>query len=281
MLTTRRKIALARTVQKAVMAGRGAWCKGPRARVQRRGVAWDLDLREGIDFAIWLMGTFEPATVAACARLVRPGDIVFDIGANIGAHTLHLARAVGATGRVHAFEPTDWAREKLAANLALNPDLAARVVIVPAMLVAMRGAAPPPLYASWPLDSAVAAHPLHGGRKMPATGANAVTLDDYVASAGLTRLDFIKLDIDGFEGGALRGARATLARFRPRMVLELSPHQLAEQGDSIEDLTALLDAMSYRLATLSGRALPRDGAALRSLIMPGASLNALARVEVA
>src|SRR5215469_4528356 len=110
MLTTRRKIALARTAQRAVMFGRRAFRKGPQTNVRRRGLAWDLDLREGIDFAIWLLGAFESTTIGAYTRLIRPGDVVFDVGANVGAHTLHLARAVGRTGRVHAFEPTEWAR---------------------------------------------------------------------------------------------------------------------------------------------------------------------------
>lgn len=277
MLTTRRKIALARATQRAVMFGRLACRKGPQASVRRRGIAWNLDLREGIDFAIWLLGAFEPATVAAYARLIRPGDVAFDIGANVGAHALHLARAVGGTGRVHAFEPTEWARAKLIANLELNPELRKRVTIVPAMLMAQSAAAAPPLYSSWPLAGAGEVHRLHGGRKMAASGAHVMTLDDYVASAKVDRLDFLKLDVDGHERSVLHGGRETFARFRPLVVLELSPHQLAEEGDSVESLAASLATMGYRLATLAGRVLPSDGAALRTLIKPGASLNALAR----
>lgn len=280
MLTTRRKIAVARAVQKTVMIGRRIRGKGPVARVYRRGVAWDLDLREGIDFAIWLMGAFEPVTVAAYSRLVRPGDIVFDIGANVGAHTLYLARRVGVSGRVYAIEPTDWARAKLSANLALNPGLAERATIVPAMLVADGAAvAPPPLYASWPLDRAAGGHAMHGGRKQAATGSRAVTLDTLTAELGLARLDFIKLDIDGFEVAALRGGRATLHRFRPKLILELSPHQLEEQGASIDELAHLLAECRYRLETLRGRALPRDGERIHRLIAAGASLNAIAVPE--
>ena len=68
-------------------------------------------------------------------RIVRRGDIVLDIGANIGAHTLHLAQAVGAAGKVWAIEPTDYAMAKLKANIALNPGLAARIVCCQLMLV--------------------------------------------------------------------------------------------------------------------------------------------------
>ena len=77
-----------------------------------------------IDFAIYLGGMFERNTALALRKLVRPSSLVLDIGANIGAHTLRLANLVGSSGRVFAFEPTDFAYSKLQANLDLNPALA-------------------------------------------------------------------------------------------------------------------------------------------------------------
>src|SRR5713101_4640646 len=85
--------------------------------VTRYGVRWNLDLDEAIDFSIFLLGLFERQTVQAYQRLVWPGNIVLDIGANIGAHTFHLARLVGPNGRVFAFEPTAFAFHKLLANI--------------------------------------------------------------------------------------------------------------------------------------------------------------------
>jgi tRNA G37 N-methylase Trm5 len=73
---------------------------GDLVRVVRNGLVWELDLSEGIDLAIFLFGQFESATAKAIERLVRPGAIVLDIGANIGAHTLPLARLVGSEGKV-------------------------------------------------------------------------------------------------------------------------------------------------------------------------------------
>ncbi len=94
MLKTKQKIAIANIVQIGVMAIRRFFNKGPEARALRGGVEWLLDLREGIDFSIWLLGSFEPETVRCYRKIVKNGDVVLDIGANIGAHTLHLARAV-------------------------------------------------------------------------------------------------------------------------------------------------------------------------------------------
>jgi hypothetical protein len=70
-----------------------------RARVRRDGISWDLDLREGIDLYIYLAGRFEWGLSRILTSLVRPGDTVVDVGANVGAHALPLARAAGAEGR--------------------------------------------------------------------------------------------------------------------------------------------------------------------------------------
>src|SRR5665647_3509078 len=127
MLTTKQKVAIASAAQAIVMAARSFTGSGAFAKVTRRGLRWNLDLREGIDFSIWLFGAFEVGTVRAYEKLIKPGNIVLDIGANIGAHVLHLARAVGPQGKLYAFEPTDYAFDKLNKNIAENPELKSRI----------------------------------------------------------------------------------------------------------------------------------------------------------
>ena len=100
--------------------------KGNVGVFRRGGIVWELDLREGIDFAIYLQGGFEPAALREYRRVVKPGSVALDIGANIGSHTLPLAQIVGPSGRVYSFEPTDYAFEKQLRNLSLNRDLSKR-----------------------------------------------------------------------------------------------------------------------------------------------------------
>src|SRR4051794_6121732 len=126
-MKTSRKIAAARVVQRTVTWPRRLMGKSCEASVERGGRRWHLDLCEGIDFSIWLLGSFEPRTIALYRRAVAPGSVVLDLGANIGAHTIPLAGLVGPQGRVHAFEASEWAFEKMSRNLAINPDLVARV----------------------------------------------------------------------------------------------------------------------------------------------------------
>lgn len=279
-MKTRHKIALAALAQRAVVAGRRlTGARNAVTRVNRKGIEWQLDLREGIDFAIWLLGSFEPETVRCYRRLVRPGALVLDIGANIGAHTLHLAEAVGAEGRVLAFEPTDYAFAKLSQNCALNPHLQSRIRLFQAMLVSRDGPAETPrLYSSWPLQRDGDLHAQHQGRLMSTSSARAATLDTALREAGIGRVDFVKLDIDGFECGMLEGAKSTLTRDHPVILMELAPYALEEQGDSLERLVGKLDALGYGLTDLSGRrSLPMNAALLDEMIAPGASLNVLAQ----
>jgi FkbM family methyltransferase len=281
VLTTKAKIRIARCVQGLVMGLRSVAGLTATPQVRRQGVRWQLDLHEGIDFSIWLLGSFEPGTVRTYRKVIRAGDTVLDIGANIGAHTLHLAQCVGPAGRVVAFEPTDYAFAKLVRNTALNPELAQRIQCCQYMLVdAERQRAPTgPLYSSWPLERDDAAkHNLHQGRLMPTSGASARTLDAAVTALGLTRLDCIKLDIDGFECQMFRGAREVLTRWHPTIIMELAPYVLEEQGASLAELVQLLRDFGYALYhTDSGKPLAMDAASLLQLIPHGASLNVLAR----
>jgi FkbM family methyltransferase len=283
MLKTKQKIRLARLLQAVLLGGRRLFGSGPVTRVRRQGVSWELNLDEGIDFSIWLLGSFEPETVRCYRRLVRPGDTVLDIGANIGAHTLRLAQAVGANGRVVAFEPTDYAFTKLARNVALNPELSGRIRCLQYLLGATDAPDAPtaPLYSSWPLKAEAGLHHLHQGRLMSTEGASTRSLDSACRALGLDRVDCIKLDIDGAECAMLKGAGEVLSRWRPTIVMELAPYVLQECASSLEELVDLLRSHGYTLAeAASGKPLSLDPAVLDRLIPPGASLNVVARPAI-
>src|SRR2546421_150743 len=153
-ITTREKMARARVLQLPVLAARRLLGRGPEVRTRRHGIAWCLDLREGIDFSIWLRGSLEPSTIAAYRRELKPGATVIDVGANMGSHTLEFARTVGPQGRVLACEPTAHVFARLLANLEANRDLRPRVHADQVMLMAAPDAAlPAKLVSSWPLGN--------------------------------------------------------------------------------------------------------------------------------
>jgi FkbM family methyltransferase len=278
-MKTAHKIAAARIAYRAIHGARAIFGRTDRQVVVRDGMHFDLDLAEGIDFAIYLGGVFERGTAQALGRLVEPSALVIDIGANIGAHTLRLARLVGPHGRVLAFEPTDFAFQKLQRNLALNPELASRVEVFHCFLTeASDVAVPRAIYSSWPLNGGEDLHAKHLGHAMPTETATARSLDDVLALYPDRRVQLVKLDVDGFECSVLRGAREMLREARPIFVMELAPYVLEERGASLSELLSFFIPNGYVLFAEQGGRLPSTAEELLRLIGDGASMNVVARV---
>lgn len=264
---------------KVIAVGRRLAGASHIAEAKRHGISWRLDLREGIDLAIYLLGYFEPDTVRAYRRLLKPGDTVLDIGANIGAHTLPLARCVAPHGRVVAFEPTRYAYAKLRTNVGLNPELAALIRTEQLMLTeSPETVLPATIYSSWPVSQSrrAEAHAKHQGVATDTAGARAVPLDQYLVESGINRVDFIKMDVDGYECIVLRGTLRTLRRDRPTLLMEIMPYGLEEHGASLEELFTLLNPLGYRLFDLDGAPLPSD-LSLIAFIPPEGGINVICR----
>jgi FkbM family methyltransferase len=286
MLSTKAKLRIARALNRAIIAGRRVGGLGEIAYVRRGGIAWRLDLNEGIDLAIFL-GIYQsiPAHVKS---LIPPGSTVIDVGANIGAFALPLAAHLGPGGKVIAVEPTNYAFAKLKTNVSLNSQLLDRIVPVQAAL--NDGASTDcnsAFYSSWSLLelSASARHNQHLGRKESASDARFLKLDQLVSefcSAGPEphRVVFVKLDVDGNELAVLRGGADLLRKTRPVILIEIAPYVQDEVAGRFDDLIQLLVDCRYRLEHPGSRkALPLSSNKLRKLISPGASMDLAAIPE--
>jgi FkbM family methyltransferase len=177
-------------------------------------------------------GEFSGEETALFRLIVQPGRTVLDVGANIGAHTVDLARLVGSAGVLHAFEPQRLMFQLLCANVALNS--CTNVFTHQAAVGAVNGTLFVPA-----LDSDEPTN--YGGLSLlvprPGEPVPLVTID----SLDLRDCQFIKLDIEGMETEALRGATATIGRFRPILYVEND-----RQARSSE-LISLLQLYGYRL----------------------------------
>lgn len=279
LLTTRQKLFIAKTLRGPfALANRLLGC-GTNLIARRDDIVWKLDLDEGIDLHIFLFGCFEPTTTKAIAKLLKPGDVVVDIGANIGAHTIPMARRVGTSGHVYAFEPTSFAFQKAVANLQLNPDIATQVTLEQMFITDdSNPEVPSAIYSSWPLDSKEELHPLMCAAAKTTQDAKSSTLDAYVEGKQLTKLDLVKLDVDGYECTVLRGAGRTLERFKPILVMELAPYLVNEHGGSLKELIGHLSKHSYKIVDeTSGKELSLNERDLAMLLPYGSGINVIAR----
>lgn len=205
--------------------------RGRRVVATREGLTFDLDLGELIDVALFL-GEYERDMAVAIDRLAEPGSCVLDVGANVGAHTLRLARRVGASGRVYAFEPTAYAFAKLGRNLSLNSFPQVEAVRLALSdhdetdgVIAARS--------SWRTD----------GYQAPAAEAVPFArLDTWCANRQVPGVSLAKIDVDGHEFSVLSGGRETLERQRPILLIEAG-HYHYERAD--RNPFTLLESLGY------------------------------------
>jgi FkbM family methyltransferase len=216
----------------------------PRQLCSRNGIYYDLDLTELIDFSIFL-GGWETETLDFLRQRLRPNDVVVEIGANIGAHTLVMAQFVGPGGTVYAFEPTEYASRKLQRNIELNHGIANIVLRRELVTNGMADLPRRNIRSSWKLkpDSQIPTE---------AVSASATSIDEFAVTEGIDQLSLLKIDVDGYDFKVLQGARETLTRLRPTIFVELCEYALQEQGDSVDRLLELLLGLGYRGQYLDG-----------------------------
>jgi FkbM family methyltransferase len=244
-LSTADKLRIARVLRWLVTSSRALiGRRGTEVVCTRRGVRWSLSLDEGVQLAIYL-GVYEPHTATTLRALCPRDGVALDVGANVGAQALPLAATLDS-GFVIAVEPADSAFARLQQNASLNPALARRIRPVHRALVSSGTRGAQRYFAAWPLTGAGETHAVHGGAALSSSAA-ASTLDALVDELRLTRLDVVKLDVDGHEIAVLQGATATLRRFMPAIVFELAPHCLEENGERPDMLLDMLERHGYVL----------------------------------
>jgi FkbM family methyltransferase len=197
-----------------------------------------IDTTYPIESILWLSGSYDATTTQVFQTLIRNDDTVLDVGANCGALTLVAGSLVG-NGMVYAFEPGAPVRDRLAANLALNPDLQPHVQIVPLGL----GAEPQQLrYYEDPSYRG-------NGALFADQGAivEVVTLDEWMRQTPITQLDFLKIDVEGMEYAVLLGAKETLSRFHPTLYFETLPVFFTHKPYTIRSIYEFLAAIGYQL----------------------------------
>lgn len=177
-------------------------------------------------------GEFSQGELDIFVQILSPGAIVLDIGANIGAHTVPLAQLVGTGGVVVAFEPQPVLHQILCANLVLNS--VPNVLTYPMALGNCEGECKIPVfdYSQAHNFGGISMDMVEEGESIPLGKLDSFQLD---------RVDFIKLDVEGFESKVLEGAANTIERCHPIMYIE------NDRAEKSAELIQRLFDMGYRL----------------------------------
>ena len=207
------------------------------AVVEIGGARVRADLRTPLGLGLYRYGFCAPE-LRVLAKLLRPGDVFVDGGANIGLFSLVGAVAVGPGGRVLACEPGPGTMALLRANAAEN-----RFGMLELHEVALSERPGRARFTVFEPGSGLASFAPGDadGTELDVTVTTLDTLTRDVAEP----VAVVKLDIEGAEAKALRGAARLIARDRPVFVIELEPEHLARQGSSIADVRDVLAPHGY------------------------------------
>lgn len=203
------------------------------------GYSIRLDLGDFGQRSIYL-GVYEPRESASVRAYLKKGMTVIDVGANVGYYSLMAASIVRGEGQVHAFEPSPYAFARLSETIARNDIQQLR--LVGAALSDVAGQAQ--LFVSKkPGNHTPTMVPNDGGQPV---GIRVMTLDNYLGENRIERVDFAKLDIEGFEPNVLRGASEALGSRRIRAILcEFNRGWLEANGSSAEQLYQMIVSRGF------------------------------------
>jgi FkbM family methyltransferase len=249
----------------ATLVGRSPWC---RNRWGHRYQAISL-----ADYHYLRDGNPETHEARLLERLLRPGMTVVDVGANHGLFSLEALVHVGRNARIHAFEPAPDTRAVLIDNLAANGQHGIRVF--PQALGAAPGTARLRVHRGFSGLNTLADHDITWNHRRLAADAivdvPVTTLDAHAAAEGLDHVDFLKIDVEGFEPAVLRGAADLLRTRRVRWVLvEIGDATCANAGCSPEEVRAALARHGYVLHAIT----PEGAIGARVEAFPAGSFSA-------
>jgi len=212
-----------------------------------QGFRLRLDLQDLEQRKIFFFGHYHERYEAKIIESLLDKDEVFwDVGANIGYFTLVAAAVLKNRGQIVSFEPGRTAFARLQDNIALNPFH--NIIIYKLAVTDKSGEAV--LYLSGEVADSGANLYRPGSEQASQEKCTTVSLDQFRGEQGLRSPDFLKMDVEGAELAALRGAEHILAHSRPLLLLEMEEKTLKAAGADKAALANLLQGHGYQAAFL-------------------------------
>lgn len=245
--------------------------------VERQGLRWVLNPTDVAHRGMFWFGEYDRWDFHHFASLAKPGATVIDVGANFGYYSIMLAKKLRFDCRIFAFEPFPSTFELLERHVRMN---SLDHVVFPQHAAVSDHVGEAAIHA-WNGDevnsgaATLSAGPDSKGVVLPdAAVVPITTIDAFCETAGLRKLDLIKIDAEGVEEQVLRGATRTISTMQPAVMIELHPRMLSRAGSSPKRLVDMLSGMGYsvhearrsRLAPLAR--LPPDGECMNAFALP-------------
>jgi FkbM family methyltransferase len=235
---------------------RRGFARTPRARIVQDfdGTLLEVRLDEHMGSHIFWYGSYSREILLVLDRILRPGMVVFDVGANLGEVAIFAAKRVAPGGKVVCFEPLSKLAGVLRENIARNPGI--QVEVVECGVADRIGSAPLfTLSGRFQREgdhAGLATLYAQQGRETPGGTIPLTTLDHH-CGASESRVDLIKVDVEGAELPVLQGAHDLIGRFRPWLILEVQRDTSEAAGYDQADILRFLEPLAYTFARIGRR----------------------------
>jgi FkbM family methyltransferase len=209
-------------------------------------------------------GSYAVPIVETMKRILRRGDIFFDIGANIGYLSAIGAGLVGPQGQVHCFEPVTEYFDRLRRLAELNPDYA----ITPNACGAGEIAGSCTIYVTRePGQNTMVSDYKSGPEIVSTQDVPVIRLDSYIEQRGIEKVKLIKIDAEGFELPILKGLENFFRRWqwRPEVICEIAPRAYPLMGRKVSELAKYMADYGYTARDLLDGVTPVDLQAMRQV----------------
>lgn len=204
--------------------------------VTRNDIHYRLDISDYMEYTLYYGLITEPRE--QLYSLIHNHMFVFDIGTNIGETLLNFSK-LNPEGKNFGFEPVPYLFERVKANIALNKF---DNILLQNIALSNQNET---LFFQKPTNNnsgGIALHKLQLEGNIPIP---AVTLDEFIQKEKIAKVDFIKIDVEGFEMNVLKGGERTIIEHQPVMFIELSDNNLKRQGSSSRELVKWLTNKKY------------------------------------
>ena len=215
-----------------------------------------LCLDEHMQSQIFWYGYYSRDIVLLMNRILLPGMVVLDVGANIGEITMAAAQRVGSNGRVYSFEPMTTLYDCLTEHLKMNgidhvtpitkglSDKIGVATIFRAEATFKDGSRHDGLGTLYPTAS----------RSDVVGDIELTTMDEFCAESNITRIDLVKIDVEGAELAVLKGGLKSIGRFKPYLIVELQTQTAEDAGYKPDDIVSLLKTAGYKFFIIGRKA---------------------------
>lgn len=228
----------------------------------KRGFWMCVSPRDYATYGIYFFGTYDPIMTSVFSHLIKPGETVWDVGTERGWFTLLMASLVGKNGRVDSFEAFPPTVEKLKKNVQLNninwvningvaiSDAKSKMWFVPPSNEVTKNV-------SFLNDCSGVGY-LVDSYEANSIKVDTITLDEYYIEKKINKLSLIKIDIEGAEVRAIKGAKNLIVKDRPLIAIEFNRQTALRASSSVEELNELLLSLGYKLYTYETSFVPFD-----------------------